>query len=225
MKKCLQDVVKVKGKICLAALLAVFAALGACLAEEHGARFKHEYEILNNQVTLDGENVYQELLIPEEFPIVYVDGEEANRLLEEESGILYLGFPECPWCRTLLPALIAACGESGYAGNIYYYNALRDRDVMFLSDDGEIVVDAEGAQVYHDLVAKLYGYLEPYGGLDDPAIRRIYFPTTVFFSGGAVASVHLDTVDSQENGYDPLTGEQFEELKGMLIEQIGAIQQ
>ena len=208
----------------LGVLLVLFVAFGACFAEGGGAAFKHEHEILNNQVTLDGENVYKEVIIPEDFPVVYVDGEAANALLSEESGILYLGFPECPWCRTLLPAFIAAIEESGYAGTIYYYNALADRDVLILSDDGEIVVDKEGADAYHELVTKLYDHLMPYKILNDPAIRRIYFPTTVFFRDGKVASVHLTTIDSQENGYDSLTEEQFEELKGMLIGEISTIQ-
>ena len=207
----------------LGILLVLFVAFGACFAEGDGAAFKHEHEILNNQVTLDGENVYKEVFIPEDLPVVYVDGEAANALLNEGSGILYLGFPECPWCRTLLPVLIAAIEESGYAGEIYYYNALADRDVMILSDDGEIVVDKEGADVYHELVEKLYDHLMPYKTLNDPAIRRIYFPTTVFFREGEVISVHLTTIESQEKGYDSLTEEQFDELKKMLIREIGRI--
>ena len=185
--------------------------------------FKHEYEVLNGQTTPDGEHIYKEVIVPSGIPIVYMDDEDAKVLLTSGSGALFMGFPECPWCRTLLPALVSAYEKSDYTGVIYYYNALEDRDALSLSEDGEIVVEAEGAPVYHDLVAILYDYLMPYSGLGDESIRRIYLPTTVFVKNGDISSVHLTTIESQESGYDVLTDEQFAELEGILIEKFNAI--
>ena len=185
--------------------------------------FKHEYEVLNGQTAPDGEHVYKEVLIPAGFPVLYADGEGAKELLSSGSGVLFMGFPECPWCRTLLPALVTAYEKSGFGGYIYYYNALEDRDALSLSDGGEILVESEGAPVYHDLVAILYDHLMPYDGLNDDSIRRIYLPTTVFVKNGEITSVHLTTIESQENGYDVLTDEQFTELVNLLFEQFNAI--
>ena len=207
-----------------AALLLLLSMPAACSGSGDAAKFKHEYEVLNGQTTADGANVYKQVDIPANNPFVYADGETAKKLLTTKTGILYMGFPECPWCRTLLPALIAAYQESGYKGPIYYYNALNDRDQLSLSDDGQIVTDEAGAPVYHDLVQILYNYLTPYDGLNDPTIKRIYLPTTVFFKDGAVTAVHLDTIDSQKDGYDPLTDEQFNEMKDTLVGEIKTIQ-
>ena len=210
----------VKQRFFLGVLLAASLAFTACSAAENdAARFKHEYEVLNGQTNLSGEHTYRTLSIPKKNPFVYVDGEEAKTLLTSESGIMFMGFPECPWCRTLLPALIAAVQESGYKGKVYYYNGLEDRDVLRLDEDGNIVTEDEGQPIYHELVKILYDHLGPYAALNDDSIRRIYFPTTVFFKDGVVMSAHLATVDSQEKGYDPLTDAQFTELKNELIAQ------
>lgn len=190
---------------------------------EDAAAFKHEYEVLNDQTTPDGEHAYKHIEIPENNPFVYTDGEGAKAQLGSGSGVLYMGFPECPWCRTLMPALIAAYEESGYNGPIYYYNARDDRDALSLSDDGEIMTEDEGKQVYHDIVKILYDRLMPYKGLNDETIKRIYLPTTVFYKDGAVSSVHLTTIDSQESGYDVLTEAQFAELKKSLLDKFNAI--
>ena len=205
-------------------LLAALLALNACDASENdAARFKREYEVLNGQTSLSGENIYQTLDIPKKNPFVYVDGEEAKALLTSESGIMFMGFPECPWCRTLLPALVAAVQESGYKGKVYYYNGLDDRDVLRLDEEGGIVTEDKGQPVYHDLVEMLYDHLNPYAGLNDDSIRRIYFPTTVFFKDGVVMSAHLTTIESQESGYDPLTDAQYAELKNALIAQCDSV--
>ena len=185
--------------------------------------FKQEYEILNGQTTPDGEHIYKEVIIPPEIPFIYTDGEGAKELLTSGSGALFMGFPECPWCRTLLPALVSAYAKSGYNGAIYYYNALEDRDTLSLSDDGDIVVEEEGKPVYHDLVAILYDHLMPYSGLNDDSIRRIYLPTTVFVNNGEITAVHLTTIDSQESGYDVLTGEQYAELENLLLDEFNSI--
>ena len=206
--------------------LAAAVALAACSGgggagnSEDARKFKHEHEVMNGQTTPDGEHTYKPLDIPEKNPFVYVDAEGAKAILASGSGIVYMGFPECPWCRTLLPALIDALRESKYKGKVYYYNGLADRDVRKLGDDGVIVVEQEGLPAYHEMVGMLYDRLGPYKGLNDDSIRRIYFPTTVFVKNGVVKSVHLTTVDSQESGYDALTDEQYGELKNALIEKI-----
>jgi thiol-disulfide isomerase/thioredoxin len=211
-----------KIKAILTGLIIFSLSAGACSASGAGApdadaeKFKHEYEILNDQTVPDGEHQYRAIEIPADNPFVYIDGDRAKELLEGGTGVLYMGFPECPWCRTLLPVLLDAQKATGYAGEIYYYNALDDRDVLSLDDAGNLVTEEEGAPVYHELVKILYDSLEPYGGLNDESIRRIYLPTTVFFKDGVVTGVHLDTLDSQESGYDVLTDGQYAELLATL---------
>ena len=197
----------------------------ACAADSDAARFRHENEIFNGQVSRDGENYHKTLNIPRRNPFVFVDGYQVYEMLTTSSGsgIIYMGFPECPWCRALIPVLIDAVNESGYRGRVYYYNGLADRDILRLDDDGEIEVIEPGEPIYHQLVELLFDYLGPYLGLYDESIRRIYFPTTVFFNDGVITSVHLGTVASHTRGWDYLDEEQLAELKNALIAQIDEI--
>jgi hypothetical protein len=117
-----------------------------------------------------------------------------------------------------------AVAQAEYHGAIYYYNALSERDKKTLDDKGNLVVEKEGSEFYAYLVEKLHDYLGLYEGLNDPSIKRVYFPTTVFVSNGKIASVHLDTLPSQSDGYAPLNDAQHVELLNGLLAEIAAIQ-
>jgi len=208
-------------------VFAIIFFISACAGGETDAeRFREEHEMFNGQVTRDGENYHMHMDIPRRNPFVYVDGAQVYEMLTagSGSGIIYMGFPECPWCRTLIPSLLDALGEAGFRGNVYYYNGLADRDILRLDDYGEIEVVQEGEPIYHQLVALLFDYLGKYVGLGDESIRRIYFPTTVFFRDGEITSVHLGTVPSHVRGFDALSEDELDELKTALVSQIREIQ-
>lgn len=209
--------------LALALLLIIPVGCRTVAEESDAARFKKEYEILNGQSNLDGSHQYQELSIPDDNPFVYVEAEDLYALFESGDGVLYLGFAECPWCRTLLPALLDAKDRAGYDGSIYYYNAVFERDTRTLGDNGTVIVEDMGSELYQFLLSELYDHLDPYAGLDDETIKRIYFPSTAFVRAGEAASVHLVTVDSQSDGYQPLDDEQYAELVDLLTAQFQAI--
>lgn len=193
--------------------LALALALGGAAEElSDEARFKIDNEILNGQMALDGEHFYREIAIPEDNNVVYVELNELLEILESGTGAIYFGFPECPWCRTLMPVLFEAMQTTGYDGDIYYCNCPEQRDAMRLNEAGEIVTISEGSADYYKLLEMLHDYIGPYAGLGDESIKRLYFPTTVFLKDGQPLYVHLVTVDSQESGYDELTEEQYAEL-------------
>ena len=173
------------------------------VAEGDAARFQAEYEILNGQSNLDGSAVYATLDIGADNPFVYMDEASLRAYFADGTGVLYLGFPECPWCRSLVPVMLEAARAAG-VDEIFYYNALDDRDVLELAEDGTLIVHEEGTALYRYLVDTLYDHLGPYSGLEDDSIRRIYFPTTVFVTRGEITAVHIGTVESQTNGYVPL---------------------
>lgn len=203
---------------CLALSVLLFSCAWADSPDAE--RFRHEYEIMNGQLAMDGENTYQTLEIPEDAPIVWLEADGLIDLMDGGTGVLYLGFPECPWCRTLLPALFEAMAQSDFDGNLYYYNAQQDRDFLYLDENGEIAVKNEGTALYRMLLERLDAYLQPYAGLNDPAIKRILFPTTVFLRDGEVVDVHCVTVDSQTDGFAPLTDVQYGELRSSLTESL-----
>lgn len=177
--------------------------------ETDAIRFKEEYEALNDK---KDSNEYINVDIDKENPIVYADAEEVIDLIKNDTAVIYFGFPECPWCRNAIPVLLDAAKELGIE-KIYYYNALSIRDKKSLDENGDIVVEDEGTKEYEELVELLYDYLTIYDGLNDNTIKRLYFPTVLFVKDGEVIGLHISTVETQENPYNELTKEQYEELK------------
>ena len=57
---------------------------------------------------------------------VYRNSEEIIKILEHGTGVVYLGFPECPWCKAYVPMLNEVADIEGLE-KIYYYNILEAR--------------------------------------------------------------------------------------------------
>lgn len=205
----------------VALLLAVALMIGTgCVAladEEDGLRFQQEYEAENGQLDNSGLYVLPELQLSADEPFEYEDFEDVEELLTEGTGVLYLGFPRCPWCRSLVPVMIDAWKQSGAQEEIAYFNALDLRDKCSLAEDGTIVVEQEAAPEYDRLVELLYDWLGEYEGLNDPSIKRIYFPTVVFVREGKIEYVHIGTVDAQDRG-ESLTDEEYNDLVALFAE-------
>lgn len=208
------------------AVIFLVAAAVSCRADEPtvAGSFEEEYEILNGQSDMEGEHIYRTIDVPSENTVQYADLAQILSVIEDGTGIIYFGFPECPWCRTLVPVLFEAVAASGYDGPIYYCNFLAERDKKTLDENGNVVTEQEGSAEYAKLIQTLYDWIGPYNGLNDETIKRVYFPTTVFVKDGVVMDVHLVTVDSQESGYDDLSEEQHAELLSALTADIQMIQ-
>ena len=214
----------------MAALLVCAAALpgpaGAALAsseepEDAAALWKAEYEALNGERNEAGK-LYPTVIVPEGLQVAFPTEEEALGLFRDGTGILYFGFPECPWCRTLLPVLSEVLTEHPEI-TLYCYDLRPERDEYRLDEDGGLRQTREGTAFYVSLLSLLDGWIGPYQGLNDDSLKRIYMPTLVFLKDGVIQSVHINTVDGQKSGYDPLTDEQREELKSVLTESVQAL--
>ena len=57
---------------------------------------------------------------------VYRTPEQIINILEKGTGIVYLGFPECPWCTAYVPYLNEIAKEKEVE-KIYYLNILEER--------------------------------------------------------------------------------------------------
>lgn len=182
-------------------------------------KFKEEYESLNGEVSHGKKNV--DMKIDENNLMKYSNFDEIMDVLNDGTGIIYFGFPECPWCRNAVPVLIDAA-KKNEIGQIYYFNASEIRDVKELKD-GKIVTTKEGTKEYYKLLEKLNDVLGPYDGLDDENIKRLYFPTMVFVMGGKVVATHIGTVDSQKDPYKKLTENEEKELLKIYEEAIEKI--
>lgn len=179
-------------------------------------KFKKEYESLNGQKNESGKE-YKKISISNDNPVVYSTYEEIFKVLDG-TGIIYFGFPECPWCRNAVPVLLDAAKETGL-DKIYYLNNLEDRDILSLKD-GSIITEKESTKDYKKLLDKLKDVVSVYEGLEDESIKRIYFPTVVAVKNGKIISYIEGTVDSQTDPYISLNGKQKEELKEKYIEAI-----
>lgn len=203
-------------KIVLILLFIVIASVVLYFVLDNGItddekRFKTEYEELNG-LKNDHNKTYVKVKVPRDNNVKYASFDEVMKFLDEGTGILYLGFPECPWCRNMVPVLIDTAKENEIE-NLYYFNALSIRDVKELDDEGNIITTKKGTKEYYELVDKLNDVLGPYEGLNDDSIKRIYFPTVVFVQAGKIVDVHMDTVDSQKDPYKVLNKKQKQELK------------
>lgn len=185
-----------------------------------GERFKQEYEELNDshlEVNIDSDNM-----------IKYIGLEEAIDIIKNDTGVIYFGYPSCPWCRNAVPVLLDVASSTSL-DTIYYVNAYNIRDVKEIDDDGNIVTTNEGDCLYDDLLAVLDDILGPYtitldnGEIIDLGEKRLYVPMVLFVKDGEVVSYHLSTVDSQEDPSISLNDSQRDELYNIYLDGINSV--
>lgn len=132
-------------------------------------------------------------------------------IIKNGTGVIYLGYPECPWCRNAVPALLEV-SESTSIDTIYYLNMkdVKDED---LDSDGNIITEKEGVKGYDELLAALDSILDDYtltkedGTTVTADEKRVYVPLVVFVKDGKIVDYYADTVESQRNPYVALTKE------------------
>lgn len=150
-----------------------------------GEKFKAEYEALNN------ENL--NINISKNNPIKYVTLDEVFDIIQNKTGVIYFGFPGCPWCRNMIPVLFEAA-KNNNIDTIYYFNPKNVKK----SDNDE----------YNKLKEILNEYLSE----DENGQKVLYVPDVYFIKDGKIVGHHLGTVDSQEDPTISLTEEEKNEL-------------
>ncbi len=170
-------------------------------------KFASEYNSLNGKKTESGKT-YLKVNIKTN-NVKYTSYKEVFDILDSKTGIIYFGFPECPWCRNALPVLLEAADDQ----TIYYFNNKEDRDTKELLEDGTVKTTKESTKDYKKLIEKLGDYADTYDGLNDENIKRLYYPTVLFVKNGKIIDKIVSTVDSQKDPYKPLTSKQTKELK------------
>ena len=212
-------------KIMLVILMLV--VLSACGNKESDAvRFKKEYESLNDKILKGSSHKVKSLSISKNNPIKYASYDEVIDVIKKGTGIIYLGYPECPWCRSALPVLLEAAKDYKI-DTIYYINMHDERDYYEVKE-GKLVYrkdadgnDIKGTKGYFKLLKVLDKELDDYVVTDvdgkeyNTGEKRIYVPYIIFVHEGEIIGTHLSTVESQESGYDELTEEEYDELNGI----------
>lgn len=98
---------------------------------------------------------------------VYRSKDEIINILEHGTGIVYLGFPECPWCEAYVVLLNEIAKNEGIE-KIYYYNIREDRD--------------DNTEFYQKVVSILNDYLN----YDEEGKKRIFVPNVTFVKEGKI---------------------------------------
>ena len=93
--------------------------------------------------------------------------EEINKILKNGTGLVFLGFPECPWCRGYVPIINEVAKKEGLE-KIYYFNIYEDRK--------------NNTEEYQEMVKLLKGFLR----YDDEGNERIYAPSLIAVKDGKV---------------------------------------
>lgn len=127
---------------------------------------------------------------------VYRNLDEINKILENGAGVVYLGFPECPWCRGYIPYLNEVAINE-HLDKIYYFNILNDRK--------------NNTSGYKKTAQLLNDYLK----YDNEGNKRIYVPAVIAVNNGKIVGFD-DESSLDTKGYE--TPEEYwknEDLDGL----------
>lgn len=153
---------------------------------EDGIKFKTEYEAVNTSIVMN---------IDKKNPIKYLTFEGVEDLFNSGTGVIYFGFPSCPWCRNIIPILFDVARENK-VNKIYYLNPRELKNNDF------------------DKYSKLLEILNPY--LKEEDGKRVFtVPDVYFIKDGKVMGNHRSTVESQTDPKVSLNKEQINELSGI----------
>ena len=162
--------------------MAIISYIGVVNINGDAFKFKKEYESLNG--TKSNNKEYKKVEISKNNPIKYSNYDEIIDVIKNKTGIIYLGFPECPWCRNAVPVLLEAARDNNI-DTIYYLNILNERD-SYIVNDGKVEYakdqdgnDIKGTPGYSKLLKVLDNELEDYiiefeGKEYNTNVKRIY---------------------------------------------------
>ena len=117
---------------------------------------------------------------------VYASDEEVLNIFDSGSGVVFLGFPQCPWCQHLSEHVDRAARAEG-VDKIYYLN-IRD-------------ARASNSEVYQKLVKKLESYLDK----DDSGKPRIFVPDVSIVKNGKIIGRYKE----ESTGDDSITPDKY----------------
>lgn len=135
---------------------------------------------------------------------VYATAEQVIDLLETGKGLVYLGFPECPWCQQYVIYLDEVAREQNF-NKIYYYNVRQIR--------------TDNTAEYQRMVTLLGDRLDK----DDSGQPRIFVPdVTAVRDGEIVGHDNTSALNGSADGTPASwwTDERVAKLKAELVEMI-----
>ncbi len=191
-------------------LLSIFLLTGCVDKNSDAYKFKTEYESINGEKNGSGKE-YRSLNITNDNPFIYSSAKEISEKIDnKETFIVYFGFKECPWCRSVLEQLIKAAKDNNVE-TIYYVDVKDIRDVKEINENGEVVTTTEGDSSYMELIEKMADVLDEYTLTNEneeeieTGEKRIYAPNVVAVSRGKAIQLETGISDELTDPYMELT--------------------
>lgn len=152
-------------------------------------------------VKSDAEKFSEEYtLVDKDNKFRYANIDEVIDTLEDGTGVVYLGFPECKWCQQYTVYLNELAKDRNIP-EIMYYNIREDRQ--------------DNTKNYQIIVNILKDYLPE----DEEGNPRVYVPAVIFMSNGKILGFDDETAYDTK-GYDEpseyWTKERVDNLKDKL---------
>lgn len=145
----------------------VYIIIGILAVIALGVGFYVGYNSVKDNKETDAVRFASEYPVSEDNVFVYRTLEEINKILENGTGLIFLGFPECPWCRGYAP-IINEIAKQEKLEKVYYFNIKQDR--------------ADNTELYQKAVKLLEENLR----YDEEGNRRIYAPSLIAVKNGNV---------------------------------------
>lgn len=137
----------------------------------------------------------------------YRNIDEIIKILEHGTGVVYLGFPECPWCQAYVKMLNEVADIEGLE-KIYYYNIYEDRKNN--TDSYQKIVNIVGEHLQYD----------------DEGNKRIYVPAIIVVSEGQIIGFDDETAYDTKGFEKPeeyWTEQEVSDLKQKLTTMINEV--
>ena len=124
------------------------------------------------------------LQVADDNRFVYVSPSEIKQIFKHGSGLVFLGFKECPWCQKLAPMIDEAAKAEGLT-KVYYMDIRQAR--------------ANNDVTYQMLVEKLKDYLAK----DGDGNPRIFVPDVTALHDGKIVGRFLPETSIDDKGLTP----------------------
>ena len=138
---------------------------------------------------------------------VFRNAAQTAEILEKGTGVVFLGFKECPWCQLYAVFLHDAAREMELK-RIFYCDIREDRE--------------NSTESYQKIVSILSGLLQ----YDDEGRPRVFVPDVTIIDSGIIISRDYETSKDTlgyENAEDYWNDERVNALKNRLKEGIGQL--
>ncbi len=171
--------------------------------------FKDEYENVNGY-ELTQDYILKNVDIDIDNNVKYISDNEILDLFKNGTNVIYFGWADCNWCRSIVPVLIDVIKEENVK-TLYYY------DFKSLRNSYENNIDEEKVKLYEDIIKIIGKDVESVFGEDSVRKdeKKILAPTVIFIKDGKYFGLHVKSVDSHVNSTDDLNQEQIIELKAI----------